>query len=50
MFPPQVGTVIVVWNFKLTILLCEFKFFHSTVKLYFVHPKFSTPTTQKSKT
>ena len=26
--PPQVQTVVVGWNFKLTVLLCEFEFFH----------------------
>ena len=26
--PPQVQTVVVGWSFKLTVLLCEFKFFH----------------------
>ena len=26
--PPQVQTAVVGWNFKLTVLLCEFKFFH----------------------
>ena len=26
--PPQVQTVVVGWNFKLTVLLGEFKFFH----------------------
>ena len=26
--PPQVQTVVVGWNSKLTVLLCEFKFFH----------------------
>ena len=34
--PPQVQTVVVGWNFKLIVLLCEFK-------LQFVDPNFSIP-------